>query len=170
MRTYTIKEFPRYSITNDGKIWSDISYKWLKPLTGRKYLYVDLYKNNQSFKKSVHCLVLETFIGLCPKGMQACHNNGIKTDNRLENLRWDTHSNNQRDRIKHGTSNCGKQINYGESNHFCRLTESDVKIIIYMWKTNLFTQGEIANIYNVKNNTVSMIVNRKRWKYLWKGG
>ncbi len=52
----------------------------------------------------VHSLVLKTFVGDRPAGMQACHNNGNPADNRLTNLRWDTPSNNQIDSVYHGRS------------------------------------------------------------------
>lgn len=51
----------------------------------------------------VHRLVLEAFVGPCPESMEGCHNNGDKSDNRLENLRWDTRSSNSFDAMKHGT-------------------------------------------------------------------
>lgn len=52
--------------------------------------------------KYIHRLVLEAFVGPCPEGMETCHNNGVRTDNRLENLRWDTSSANNDDIVKHG--------------------------------------------------------------------
>ena len=51
----------------------------------------------------VHRLVLEAFTGPGPAGMEACHNNGDRTDARLANPRWDTPSANQHDRRLHGT-------------------------------------------------------------------
>lgn len=54
----------------------------------------------------VHKLVLEAFVGLRPERMEGCHNNGDYTDNRLVNLRWDTQSENMRDRVRHGTHHC----------------------------------------------------------------
>lgn len=50
----------------------------------------------------LHRALLMAFIGPCPIGYEACHNNGIMNDNRLENLRWDTKSNNAKDVVKHG--------------------------------------------------------------------
>jgi hypothetical protein len=53
---------------------------------------------------SAHRVVLETFIGLSPCGMVACHTNGDPSDNRLSNLRWDTYSANNEDAVRHGTN------------------------------------------------------------------
>ena len=50
----------------------------------------------------VHTLVLTAFMGPRPSGQEACHWNGDASDNRLENLRWDTRSGNRRDMIRHG--------------------------------------------------------------------
>jgi hypothetical protein len=58
---------------------------------------------------NVHRLVLETFVGPRPEGCEACHCNGIRTDNRSVNLRWDTPRSNQMDRAIHGTSNRGER-------------------------------------------------------------
>ena len=58
----------------------------------------------------VHRLVLFAFRGAPADGMQACHNNDVKYDNRLENLRWDTRSENTLDTYRNGikslTSEC----------------------------------------------------------------
>ena len=67
------------------------------------YLYVDLYKLGKASKRTVHSLVLEAFIGPAPSGMICCHNNGVRVDNRLENLRWGTYSDNAHDTVRHGT-------------------------------------------------------------------
>lgn len=48
-------------------------------------------------------LVLAAFVGPRPSGLECCHNNGISTDDRLVNLRWDTRSSNMLDKVKHGT-------------------------------------------------------------------
>lgn len=73
------------------------------------HLSVHLGHNKEKFTVLVHRFVLETFIGPCPEGMEGCHNNGIASDNRLENLRWDTHENNNKDRITHGTYAAGEK-------------------------------------------------------------
>lgn len=66
-------------------------------------LRVNLSRNNVGKHHQVHVLVLEAFVGQRPAGMVCCHNNGNHTDNRLENLRWDTPSANEYDKQRHGT-------------------------------------------------------------------
>ena len=76
----------------------------LDPGTGDTgYVEVRLQIDGKSRLKRVHRLVLEAFDGPCPDGLEGCHNNGDRTDNRLSNLRWDSRANNLRDREKHGT-------------------------------------------------------------------
>lgn len=72
-------------------------------LGGTGYYFVRLTKNAIGKSYAVHRLVLQAFVGPCPEGMEACHNNGIATDNRLENLRWDTAQSNSHDQFEHRT-------------------------------------------------------------------
>jgi len=61
------------------------------------YYVVKLSKNGICSKHYVHSLVLKAFIGPCPEGQECLHGNDIRTDNRLENLSWDTHQANVQD-------------------------------------------------------------------------
>lgn len=70
---------------------------------GAGYPVVVLSANGERRNEYVHRLVLESFVGPCPDGMQACHNNGNPSDSRLENLRWDSPSSNMLDKQVHGT-------------------------------------------------------------------
>lgn len=67
---------------------------------------------------AVHRAVLLAFVGMPPDGHEGCHNNGDSTDNRVENLRWDTHFNNNQDRRKHGT------YRLGESHPMAKITSA----------------------------------------------
>jgi len=68
---------------------------------GRKY--VNLGKKNKWKFRRVHQLVLITFVGECPEGMEGCHWDGDPSNNRLSNLRWDTRAGNMKDCVRHGT-------------------------------------------------------------------
>ncbi len=71
-------------------------------LISKGYLRIMLHKNGTHKRFPIHLFVLKTFIGPCPKGKEASHLNDIKTDNRLENLQWMTHSENMRLSFKNG--------------------------------------------------------------------
>ena len=170
-----IPNFPNYQITKDGRVWStprttphghNRKGRWIKSgICSNGYLGVVLHTNSQKCSCSIHRLVLETYVGPCPLGMEACHNNGNRQDNLLGNLRWDTRSNNHQDAIRHGTHQSLHQK--GEKAGQAKLTERNVRMIIYMYRTGLFVQWEIAKIYGIVQQEISRIVNRKRWKHLW---
>lgn len=101
----------------------------------------------------VHRMVLETFVGPKPSEIhQACHNNGIPTDNRVENLRWDDPKNNVRDRIRHGT------YQIGEKNHQNKYPDD---LIIKLGNSDGPVK-EVAQYYNVKKSLVYYARFRKR--------
>jgi hypothetical protein len=74
------------------------------------YLYVNLKRVGSQSQRAVHRLVLEAFVGPCPPGMEGCHNDGDQLNNRLDNLRWDTPSNNKLDSVRHGTHAEARQV------------------------------------------------------------
>lgn len=50
----------------------------------------------------VHHLVLKAFVGPKPAGMECRHLNGNPADDRLENLKWGTPTENSYDTVRHG--------------------------------------------------------------------
>lgn len=67
------------------------------------YRFVVLMKNGTRNNRRLHTLVMLTFVGPPPSNCQIAHNNGIKTDNRLSNLRYCPKHENEYDKIRHGT-------------------------------------------------------------------
>lgn len=71
------------------------------------YKKILLYANHKGFipkNIQIHRLVLETFIGPCPKNMKASHLDGDRTNNRLNNLKWETHHENEQRKTESGNS------------------------------------------------------------------
>lgn len=126
---------------------------------GHGYKTVRLYKENKQRIAYVHRLVLETFIGECPKGMEACHNNGYRWHNHLSNLRWDTKAGNHADKFAHGT------IRNGEKARAAKLTAEKVIEI----RNRIYGGAEqdfLARAFGVSQSSISDIATRKTWKHI----
>ena len=103
----------RYSVSSNGDVRRDAPGpgatvgRILKPYSVGVGGHHSVTLTLDGFQKKylVHRLVLIAFRGEPPVGMEGCHNNGDPADNRLENLRWDSHSGNMLDVIKHGRHN-----------------------------------------------------------------
>lgn len=70
----------------------------------RGYLQVRLHKGSEAKSFAVHRIILTTFVGPRPDGMETRHLNGDRRDNRLTNLAYGTPKENAADRVAHGTS------------------------------------------------------------------
>ena len=68
--------------------------------------------------RAVHHLVLETFVGERPNGMVACHHDDNPTNNRVDNLRWDTTSSNTRDMVRNGAHNNARKVECKNGHEF----------------------------------------------------
>ena len=149
-----------YQISNLGRVLSRVSGKYLKfDIVKGGYLRVTLYKKGRRKRFLIQHLVLQTFVGDCPLGMEACHNNGIPADNQIINLRWDTRSNNNLDKAKHGTHQ------WGERNGNSKLTEVKVKEIRHLLKAG-YSQRRVASQLNISQTNVCDIGLRNIWRYL----
>lgn len=99
-----VRSLPRTVTRKDGASYP-VRGCVLKPVArgreGRRT--VCLYGIDRKRIYMVSQLVLSAFVGLCPDGLEACHEDGNHLDDRLDNLRWDTHSANLLDRQRHGT-------------------------------------------------------------------
>lgn len=151
----TIKDFPDYAITKDGRVFSYRNKIFMKPSkTVKGYLRLTIRKNNKKYLKSVSALVLETYVGPRPIEFHAAHINGIRTDNRLENLKWASPTENQADRIKHGT------YHNGEKCHRAKLTWKKVELIRKSKSRNYL----IAKQFGIAKQTVHQIRTYKTWR------
>tara|TARA_R110000824_G_scaffold22680_3_gene82686 strand:- start:1088 stop:1621 length:534 start_codon:yes stop_codon:yes gene_type:complete len=94
-----INGFNNYFVSINGRVKNTVSGRILKQHgNGNGYQRVDLCKNGQKNKYTVHRLVLEMFLGPCPDGEEADHIDRIRSNNQFSNLRWVPHSKNSRNR------------------------------------------------------------------------
>jgi hypothetical protein len=169
-----IPGFEGYKIGSDGSVWTcratngagPLRSEWrkLKPLKRPNgYTHVALCPlggpEAKRRKISIHRTVLEVFVGPCPEGKEACHNNDISDDNRLDNLRWGTKLENHHDR------RLNDMIPMGERHYKARLTEADVLSI-----RQRLADGEkgrdLAKEYRVTPATICSIKQRRIWKHV----
>lgn len=110
-----------YQVSNLGRVRSldrIINHRKLKgkilsqAYDTKGYLFVNLSKNNVAKPKRVHRLIANAFIEKINGKDYIDHINGIRDDNRIENLRWCTHQENDSfpiSRLRRSLSNKGNQ-------------------------------------------------------------
>lgn len=161
----------RYEVSNLGRVRALHRPRILTPSSddlGRKV--VNLWRNDERWRlRRVHQLVAEAFLGPRPEGMVTCHNDGDNTNNRADNLRYDSVLGNVHDKYKHGTHQMGSR------NPCAALTEDRVREIrerfirqhsqtrFKSWKSNA---SELASEFGTTENNILQIARRKTWAHV----
>lgn len=156
-----IKDFPNYLITLDGRVFSMITMKFLKPnSTTTGYLSAQLYdKLGGSRRRLIHRLVAKAYLPNEENKAQVNHINGIKSDNCVLNLEWNTSSENNRHAFRTGLRFVDdKRRQMGHD-----LKERRKKIVLNT-ETGIFynSMQEAAESVNFHFNKLSMMLLGKR--------
>jgi hypothetical protein len=165
-----IPNWPNYFVTKDGDVYSDRpwthantkgGWRKLKPHPDKRggYLIVRLRKGGSGYTRTVHRLVLETFIGPRPRDMECIHKDGNPANAALSNLRWGTHIENEADKRRHGT------LKKGEAHWHNKLTRQQVVEIRRLAKAGVLHK-KIAPLFGIHKSVVSGIVTGARWGWL----
>jgi len=156
----------RYEVSNKGRVRSLSTYRsgyfhkmMSQYVQNKGYCYVTLRNKERKQGFAVHRLVLEAFVGPCPKGKQVAHWNGDPGDNRVENLRWATAKENIKDRARHG------RTAKGEKSGSSKLDRKAVKTIKRLKDSGL-SACEIAHLACVNYSTILSIWRGETWKHL----
>lgn len=141
---------------NKGKILTGIYIKG--------YVRVVLNLNNSKGSRAVfiHRLVCLAFIPNPDNKETVNHKNMIRNDNRLENLEWNTYSENN----KHSYANSNRIRPIGERSNSGKLKEKDVLTIRNIIKEKSMSINELAKMFNVDRMTISRVKHRKSWTHI----
>lgn len=144
----------------------------LKPWSRKGYETVSLSIKGRMTKRAVHHLVLEAFVGARPHGLEGCHENGQKDDNRLSNLRWDTHAANAHDtnadgrrsvdHLRRGLTSTQRQRGYAG----IKLTPVQVVEIRAKWIPHKYSMPKLAKEYGVHRSMIQAILDGKAWTWV----
>ena len=158
-----IPNFEDYQITKDGQVIGKFGKK-LKQTLNTNYPKICLHKNGNRYNKYTHRLVLETFIGPCPKEMECNHKDGNKSNNNLSNLEWVTRLENEKHAYKTGLKK--HPFGQGEAHGRAKLKENEVWLIKKILGANIVKQTYIAKMFKITPTTIGDIKAKRRWKHL----
>lgn len=127
---------------------------------GKGYRKVKLSKDAIEKSIRVHRLVAETFLSNPKAKLEVNHINGIKDDNRVENLEWCTSSEN----TLHALNFKLKLSQKGSQHGMSKLNEKQVLEIRAIGRSK--TLKEISKIYNVDMSLISSILLNKIWNHI----
>lgn len=168
-----IPGFPGYRVGSDGSVWTARQKVALGGRNGTRAIVGDAWRkmtpsprNKEghlcvvlSDKKSyhVHYLVLLTFVGPRPEGMECCHSpDRNPANNALSNLRWGTRKSNAADTLEHDT------MVYGERNGQAKLTAERVAEMRSDYAAGA-SQASLARKYKVSKTTARRVVTGRSW-------
>lgn len=127
-------------------------------LSEKGYLQVNLYILSRNVPQRVARIVAQSFIPNPENKLQVNHINGIKTDNRVENLEWNTSLEN----IRHSIVNNLKKTARGEQSGASKFKDEDIR---YIRESNKI-KYHLAKEYNVCITTITNIKNKITWKHI----
>lgn len=133
----------------------------LTPFLNRNgYLVVSTLQNGKRPKMFVHRLIAMCFVNGYKPNLTVNHINGIKTDNRPENLEWVTLSENSKHEWKTGLVDLK-----GEKQPNHKLTQKQVIHIRKALRVGI-PANSLSIIANVHPSTIHLIEKGKRWAHL----
>lgn len=170
-----IPDYPNYEASSLGRIRS-INGEYSRPgrilkqsrnakrREDQGYPCVSIWKNKIRKTINVHRLILAAFLG--PSKLDCNHKNGIKADNRLENLEYVSRKENLVHALRLGL----RMAPRGENQWKAKLTEADVKYIRLNFKWiipgRLSNSKELAEKFGVSRTTIEWIRLRRTWRHV----
>lgn len=151
----------KYEVSNKGRVRNKMTQRILKTYVNSDG-YLNIHINNYTI--SIHRLIMLEFkSNEYFKGSVINHKNGIKTDNRIENLEWCTIKHNVIHAINNGLN--PNFIKYGVNHKSSKLNEEDIPKIRNMYK-NIKNYTKVGQKFGISDNAVRKIVQGKTWTHI----
>lgn len=153
----TVEGYEQYEVSDSGYIKNIRTGKTLgRRLDKDGYPSVYLYSNGKGTNKKVHRLVAKAFLNRDPNRDQINHKNGIKEDNRVDNLEWCTRSEN----TKHAYSSGLLRPNMGKAISAHRKVSDDCKTEILDMRSKGALLKDIARKYDMSVSGIHYICSK----------
>lgn len=148
-----IPGFDGYKVSSTGEVKSYRRYpegKLLKHNIAKDkggHHFVVLYRNGKTCRRSVHSLVLLTFVGPRPQGLHGLHRDDDPDNNHVDNLFWGTPKRNVRMSIISGR------------HHSCKLRKLTIEQVRAI-RSSTLSYRKLAAQFNVSHSTIKCVRNR----------
>ena len=151
-------DYKGYKVYDDGTVLNKNGKKIIPSISERGYATMGIWDKGKRKLALIHRLVAECFIPNPEHKKQVNHINGIKTDNRVENLEWVTPSEN----IQHAL-NTGLINKHGNA---AKLTDAEAQYIRIIHNSGITKRpySKFARLFGVHRDTISNVVRQKFYK------
>jgi hypothetical protein len=155
----------RYQVSDSGLVRS-LNYRGVKGvikelvLTNDKKGYMNVpltIGHNGTTQFKVHRLVAQAFLPNPDKLPQVNHKNGIKADNRVENLEWISNLENMR----HSWASGLHKPKFGQENSNAKLSDKQVQEIQSKYTYGVIRQVDLAKEYGVHQTHIGRLIRKK---------
>lgn len=174
VRALAIKDFPDYYICDNGDVYSRKRGRFQKlvPIKNPKngYMAINVCAKGQRRFLTIHRLVAQAFIPNPDNKCDVNHKNGNKSDNCVENLEWNTRSENMKHSfnvLKQKPTWLGK---FGDKHPNSKIIQQikDGKVI-----GEFYGSGEASRKTGINKNQILRCCEKRKWVktaggYKWK--
>lgn len=173
----------RYSISSAGRVRAEFAWgKTATPrilkggVTSKGYRHVAVFdrSRHKQISISVHVAVARAYLSDRPAGHQVNHKNGVKTDNRVENLEYVTPGDNVRHAVSLGLAPFGDRNGSrrhperqprGETQGNAKLNDVAVRVFRLLASRGI-RHWKLAAAYGIARTAVSKVVSGASWRHV----
>ena len=158
-----------YQVSNRGRVRSvtrevngrRYRSRIMKPVLRQGYWCVGLRKVGVGSAPAIHRLMAAAFLPNPDNNPEVIHINGVRTDNRLSNLKWGDHADAQTIAWAQGKHEGSRPVR-GEDVHTAQLTEEEARrILLSKEKTDVLAQR-----YKVSLSAIKHLRRGRSWRHL----